>query len=103
MLLKDAMASGPMKRYATSSRRFAADNSSVALKSVCITIAGWFRRASWRVVSKSGALADQYGSSVSALADRWSRTAAMLRRIEARYRAQAGAQDISAELRKDRV
>jgi hypothetical protein len=48
-------------------------------------------------------LADQYGASVSALADRWSRTAAMLRRIEARYRAEAGSEDISAELRKDRV
>lgn len=46
-------------------------------------------------------LADQYRACASAISDRWPRTAAMLRRIEASYRAEARSEDISAELRKD--
>jgi hypothetical protein len=46
-------------------------------------------------------LAKRYKDFALALADRWPRVAAMLRRIEARYGLEAASEDASAELRKD--
>lgn len=48
-------------------------------------------------------IAEQYGAFASKVSDRWPVTAAMLRRIENRYRLEAGEADIEAELRKDDI
>ena len=59
----------------------------------------------WRQWAEGGAqerqLADRYAGFATAIRDRWPRTAAMLRRMEHRYNAEAGHQDHDAELRED--
>lgn len=46
-------------------------------------------------------LADEYAGWAAQISDRWPRTAAVLRRIEARYRHEAQSEDAEADLRKD--
>lgn len=48
-------------------------------------------------------LADRYATWATVVADRWPRTAALLRRMEAGYRRDARRHDIDAELRADEV
>jgi hypothetical protein len=59
----------------------------------------------WRALDEGGrqerVLADRYGNWATTLADRWPRTAAVLRRIEASYRSQARQEDAETELLND--
>lgn len=51
--------------------------------------------------SQERALADGYRASADLVADRWPRTAAMLRRLESTYRREARREDLETDRRKD--